>query len=88
MSFMGTQLTDTTLFMPVSDVFDLVGILNGGTGWVVQTGHHFYVFNVTANFVEASQYDPDSMLVNVAVNNDTMGTTNPAPGAYRYGLLR
>lgn len=86
MSFMGTQLTDTTLFMPVSDVFDLVGILNGGTGWVVQTGHHFYVFNVTANFVEASQYDPDSMLVNVAVNNDTMGTTNPAPGAYRYGV--
>ena len=86
MSFMGTVLTDTTLNMPVSDVFDLVGMLNGGTGWVVQMGHHWYSFSVTANFVEASQYIPDSMVVNVGVNDPTMGTTTPAPGIYHYGV--
>ena len=83
-SFMGTVLMDTTVNLPVADVFDLVGMINGGDGWVVQIGHNWYSFSVTANFVAASEYVPDSMVVNVAVNNATMGTTVPTPGAHYF----
>ncbi len=83
-SFMGTVLMDTTVDLPMADVFDLVGMINGGDGWVVQIGHNWYSFSVTANFVAASEYVPDSMVVNVAVNNATMGTTVPAPGAHYF----
>lgn len=85
-SFMNNILTDTTINLPLEDVFDLVAMLNSGTGWVVEMGHHWYSFSVTANFVAASEYIPDSMIVNVAVNDPAMGTTLPAPGAYHFGV--
>lgn len=36
-----------------------------------------------ANFV-AGTWVPDSMTITIAVNNPTMGTTNPVPGTYTY----
>ena len=83
-SFMGTVLMDTTVNLPMADVFDLVGLINGGDGWVVQIGHNWYSFSVTANFVAASEYVPDSMVVNVAVNNPVIGMTFPGTGTHKF----
>lgn len=67
---------DTTINVPVDNFFDLF------SGWVVEAGDNAYVFSVTANFT--SEPINDSVVLTVAVNDATMGTTTPAPGTYSY----
>ncbi len=84
MYFLDNMVVDTTFDLATPDVFDLITLLNNGNPWVVGPGHGNYSFNVTANFVDEGLYVPDSMVVNVAVNNPVMGTTIPAPGTHHF----
>lgn len=86
MSVAGNIVLDTTIDLATPDVFDLIALMNGGNAWVVGPGDGNYTIGVTANFVDESLYIPDSMTVNVAVNDTAMGTTLPAPGIYRFGV--
>lgn len=72
---------DTTIDMAMDDVFDLFG------GFVVSEDNYDLVWNVTANFAAgAAPVIPDSVIVNVSVNDATMGTVTPAPGTHYYVL--
>ena len=86
MSVSGVMGIDTTVNVATPDVFDLISLITGDGSWVVGPTDLMTVISVTANFVDASVYEPDSMTVNVGVNDATMGTTTPLPGTYRYGV--
>lgn len=86
MSVSGVVGLDTTVNMATADVFDIIALVTGGGSWVVGPTDLFTVISVTANFMDTNQYVPDSLTVNVAVNDPTMGTTVPAPGTHRYGV--
>ena len=53
---------------------------------VVDSGYLGMVLNFTAMFTTDSVpiVNPDSIILTLAVNDPTMGTTNPAPGTYSY----